>query len=155
MIVAVIPPELQRNFSRPILRAIVPYIKYNEREIRPATSTDIEQIFSESDMLPGLTVAIDDSRFIQATVLTDSAMIIYCDEKTQVAKLAKTLDNKSVNRSESLEILKRFLDSEELHPEFKWTESEQIPYLKPRLGCASVFLALALFAIVLVAVSNR
>ena len=100
-------------------------------------------------MLPGLKVAIDNRHYIQATVLPDSALIIYCDERKRIAKLPRTANGERVDRLETLEILTHFLDTEELHPDYLWTETDQIPYSERRLGCTSVLVLLAAVAAIL------
>ena len=127
----------------------MPFIEFNDQRIKSADSADLARLFSENGTLPGLRVAVDQNNFIRTTVLSDSSLLIHCDEREMVAKLPNTPDGSRINRDDTLEILKHFIDTKELHPDYIWTETDQLPILKNRIGCFGVLMAITLLTTLL------
>jgi len=116
------------------------YIEIGDERIEPATAADVDSAF-ETKRIFGIAVHQDANHTLQATVTGDSAMVLYVDHKKAKALIPR--GDKGTGRQATIQLLKRYLDSGELDPDYEWADSG-LPTVSVRRGCGSTATALAI-----------
>ncbi len=118
----------------------MPYVQSgNDDPIDPATAEDLRALFDAGGRI-AVEVGHHGSQVLQAAVIGDAPFILWIDQETgHTRKPAGKLD-----RDQTFSILERYLESEELHPDYQWIDVD-LPTV-PARGCRSAATALLLIA---------